>query len=129
LPSIVGAIEPEAFLFENVPGLASDQNRAYLNDVIRRLQTPGSHLKYSVLIGIFNAADYGAPQIRERLFIVGLRDAPAVLVSRCFDEAESLQTYQQPGGMRPGLKRWRTIGDVLDGREDPGGWRRWIVRS
>jgi site-specific DNA-cytosine methylase len=129
LPSIVAAIEPEAFLFENVPGLASEQNRAYLNDVIRRLQAPDRHLKYSVLIGIFNAADYGVPQIRERLFIVGLKDAPAVLVSRCFDEAESLQTHQQPGGMRAGLKRWRTIGDVLEGRGDPGGWRRWIVRS
>lgn len=128
LPSIVAAIEPEAFLFENVPGLASDQNRVYLHDVIRRLRTPGRQLKYSVLIGIFNAADYGVPQIRERLFIIGLKDAPAVVVSRCFDEAESLQTHQQPGGMRPGLKPWRAIGDVLDGRKDPGGWRQWIVR-
>lgn len=129
LPSIVAAIEPEAFLFENVPGLASDQNRAYLHDVIRRLRTPDRQLKYSVLIGIFNAADYGVPQIRERLFIIGLKDAPAVLVSRSFDETESLQTHQQPGGMRAGLRRWRTIGDVLDGREDPGGWRQWIVSS
>jgi len=122
-------MEPEAFLFENVPGLASEQNRGYLNDVVRRLQAPDRDLKYSVLIGIFNAADYGVPQIRERLFIVGLKDARAVLVSRCFDEAESLQTHQQPGGTRAGLKRWRTVGDVLEGRADPGGWKRWIVRS
>src|ERR1035437_2040860 len=52
LPSIVAEIEPEAFLFENVPGLASEQNRPYFNDVIRRLRAPDRHLKYSVLIGI-----------------------------------------------------------------------------
>jgi site-specific DNA-cytosine methylase len=129
LPSVVRKIEPEVFLFENVPGLASEQNRSYLNDVIRRLRSPGNDLKYSVLVGIFNAADYGLPQIRERLFILGIKDEPAVLVSRCFDSAESQQTHQQPGGARPGLLRWRTIGDALEGRGDPGGWRRWIVQS
>src|SRR5262249_44669054 len=46
LPTIVADIEPEVFLFENVPGLASEQNHAYLKDVIKRLQSPGGKLKY-----------------------------------------------------------------------------------
>lgn len=129
LPSLVAAIEPEVFLFENVPGLASEQNHPYLKDVVKGLQSPEGKLKYSVLVALFNAADYGVPQVRERLFIVGMKDVPAVRVSKCFDTIESLQTHQEPGGTRPKLERWSTVGSALDGREDPGGWRRWIVRE
>jgi DNA (cytosine-5)-methyltransferase 1 len=129
LPALVADIEPEVFLFENVPGLASEQNHPYLKDVIKRLQSPGGKLKYAVLVALFNAADYGVPQVRERLFILGMKDAPAVRVSRCFDTIESLRTHQDPGGTHQDLQRWRTVGEALAGRIDPGGWRRWIVRQ
>jgi site-specific DNA-cytosine methylase len=127
LPDLVALVEPEVFLFENVPGLASEQNRPYLNDVIERLRTPQRNMRYGVLAAVFNAADFGVPQVRERIFIVGIKGAPGVVVSNCLDTVESLQTHQRPGGSRPLIPSWSTIGGVLDSREDPGGWRRWIV--
>jgi site-specific DNA-cytosine methylase len=129
LPEIVAAIQPEVFLFENVPGLASEQNRPYLNDVINRLRRPDENLSYGVLAAIFNAADFGVPQVRERMFILGIKGASAVTVSKCFDTVECLQTHQRPGGTRPAIPNWVTIGSVLEARGDPGGWRRWITHQ
>lgn len=125
---LVATIEPEIFLFENVPGLANGQNEPYLRALVERLRYPGPGLRYGVLVALFNAADYGVPQIRSRIFVLGLRDAPAAHASHCFDSAEKMQTNQRPGGARSSLPTWRTVGDVLGPRQDPGGWRRWIGR-
>jgi site-specific DNA-cytosine methylase len=126
LPELVAAMRPEAFLFENVPGLASGQNAAYLEALLSRLRRPGSDLCYGVLIGQFNAADFGVAQSRERVFVLGLRDKPASLVSRCFDSVEARRTHHRPGGPNTSLPPWLTVGDVLERRPDPGGWRKWI---
>jgi site-specific DNA-cytosine methylase len=126
LPDFVGELQPEVFLFENVPGLASDVNRPYFDEIVSRLRNPLPGLKYGVLAAVFNAADFGVPQSRERLFVLGFRGAGGVLASRAFDAVERLQTHQRFGGSRPGLPPWRTVADVLKDREDPGGWRKWI---
>ena len=126
IDALVATIEPEAFLFENVPGLLSHQSERYLRNLVERLRYPRPGLRYGVLVAIFNAADYGVPQIRERIFVLGLRDMAASRASKCFDTIELLQTHQRPGGPRTSLPNWRTVGDVLAKQGDPGGWRRWI---
>jgi site-specific DNA-cytosine methylase len=126
LHELVAVIKPEAFLFENVPGLASGQNAAYLKALLDRLRRPGHELRYGVLVAQFNAADFGVAQSRERVFILGLRDKPASIVSRCFDSVEARRTHQRPGGSNRSLPPWLTVGDVLERRPDPGGWRKWI---
>jgi site-specific DNA-cytosine methylase len=125
---LVAAIEPEVFVFENVPGLANQQNEPYLRALVERLRLPAQTLRYGVLVGRLNAADYGVPQVRERLFIVGFRDSPAARVSHCFDAVENLRTHQRPG--RSGRERpnWITVGQAIGQDHDPGGWRRWIGR-
>src|SRR5262249_11862838 len=122
----VADIQPEVFLFENVPGLASLQNEPYLRALLERLRYPAPALRYGVLAAVLNAADFGVPQIRERIFILGLRDAPASEASRCFDAVEELQTHQRSSGSRTSLPSWRTVGSALANQKDPGGWRRWI---
>lgn len=127
LPDLIGMLEPEAFLFENVPGLTSPSNRGYLDPLVARLIAPAPLLRYGVVIGQFNAANFGVPQVRERIFVLGLRDAPGGDAYRCFDDVASRQTNTAPGTAGTRCPPWVTIGDAIGHREDPGGWRRWIT--
>lgn len=63
-------LEPRAFVMENVKGLLSRRNveGQRVVDIIRTLF---KSLGYHVEIWLLNAAEYGVPQIRERIFIVG----------------------------------------------------------
>lgn len=67
----IRALRPKAFLLENVPGLATGQRAEYLNMVLDELRGLGYVLSAEVL----NAAEYGVPQKRKRLFVVGLHKA------------------------------------------------------
>ena len=58
---------PSLFLFENVRGLVSMQNGDLLKTIISQFSSLGYKVEYKIL----NAADYGVPQIRERVIIVG----------------------------------------------------------
>ena len=99
-PYAIRAIEqltPKAFVFENVKGLLRASFADYFEYIILRLTYPGfaakpnadwkehlSHLrsigqlsyagtKYNVTFKLINAANYGVPQTRERVVIVGIR--------------------------------------------------------
>lgn len=74
IPEFVRAVQevqPEAFVMENVPGLVAGDRMKYLSEVIHELEDLGYFLNWQVL----NATDYGVPQKRRRLFVVGLRQA------------------------------------------------------
>lgn len=62
-------IMPKAFIFENVKGLADPRNRYNLELIINEFRAIDYDVQYKVL----NAFDYGLPQSRERLFIVGIK--------------------------------------------------------
>jgi site-specific DNA-cytosine methylase len=62
-------LEPRAVLIENVKGLLSKRHVDYLAAVVHELE----QLDYVVQHRVLVAADWGVPQRRERLFIVGLR--------------------------------------------------------
>ena len=84
---------PRAFLFENVRNLAGPRFRTYLEWIVAHLERPRegrrpgeshaahslrlratcSQPDYQVAWQVVNAADYGAPQIRHRVLIFGLR--------------------------------------------------------
>ncbi|NOU23535.1 MAG: DNA (cytosine-5-)-methyltransferase [Methyloglobulus sp.] len=99
-PYAIQAIErlsPKAFVFENVKGLLRQTFSDYFEYLILRLSYPDftskknstweNHLnelrdisksgysgkKYDVKFKLINAADYGVPQTRERVVIVGIR--------------------------------------------------------
>ena len=65
------ALRPAAFLMENVFGLAYKNQSAFF---FKRLVSGIRRLGYSASHEILNAADYGVPQNRQRLFLVGARD-------------------------------------------------------
>jgi DNA (cytosine-5)-methyltransferase 1 len=99
-PAAIRAIEqlkPKAFIFENVKGLLRQTFADYFEYIIHRLtypsfspqatmgwrehlgelrqmsQLPYAGTTYDVHFQLINAADYGVPQTRERVFIVGIR--------------------------------------------------------
>nr|WP_269204710.1 DNA cytosine methyltransferase [Motilibacter deserti] len=66
---VVREARPEAFLLENVPGLASGAQRARLDAVVAELAALG----YGVDWRLLRAADFGVCQRRQRLLVVGTR--------------------------------------------------------
>jgi len=100
-PQAVRAVResrPDSFIFENVKGLLRKSFSSYFEYIILQLTYPnitkntdeswedhlcrleethtkGNYrgLKYNVVFRLVNAADYGVPQKRERVFIVGFR--------------------------------------------------------
>ena len=63
----VEKIQPRMFVAENVRSLLYAYNKDSLDTVLRDF----SNLGYDVNLGLYHAADYGVPQRRERVFIVG----------------------------------------------------------
>lgn len=64
----VRRLQPSVFLFENVRGLLY-ANKWYFEEVLNELSELGYFIEYRLL----NAVNYGVPQNRERLFVVGHR--------------------------------------------------------
>jgi len=64
----IARVRPRIFVAENVKGLLLKYNRDSLSQVIEDF----SSLGYRVTYDLYRAADYGVPQNRERVFIVGL---------------------------------------------------------
>ncbi len=165
--------KPKAFIFENVKGLTRQTFRNYVeyirlqmihpevvirpeeswSDHLARLEqheTSGSRsgLTYNVVIHLANAADYGVPQRRERVFFVGFRSDLGMAWSfpRETHSAEALawDQYRDSSywdrhrvgwkerafsertrarawklGKRPDTKAWVTVRDALAGLPDP----------
>lgn len=65
---VVREIRPRAFMMENVQGLTTSRFMPYLEARIEELRSLGYDVHWQVL----NAADYGVPQNRRRLFVVGV---------------------------------------------------------
>lgn len=67
---------PKAFLLENVEGLAyegKDEGLTLLLDAIAKINRR-TGARYQPVVGRLNAADYGVPQLRQRVFVIGARD-------------------------------------------------------
>ena len=62
--------KPKAFIFENVKGLVDPRNKKALNYILDRIKKAGYHAQYYVI----NSFDYGVPQNRIRVYIVGFRE-------------------------------------------------------
>lgn len=63
-------IKPKAFIVENVSGMVRSNFEHLLKDQVRVFSDAG----YKVYFKVLNAMDYGVPQERKRIFIVGIKD-------------------------------------------------------
>lgn len=69
---IVTELSPSYFLFENVKGLTVGKHRMFLKELVDKFQEKGYQIR--VPWRVLNAADYGVPQDRERLFLLGAKE-------------------------------------------------------
>lgn len=114
---VVDAARPPAFLLENVPGL-SHKGLAYERDgeahgeIVKHFKKLGYTLRAAILL----AADYGVPQLRRRLFVVGVQDG----ISFEFPAAthlggwrrDTLELWEEER-IRRGLLRHLTLGEAI----------------
>ncbi|MCA9313320.1 DNA cytosine methyltransferase [Candidatus Saccharibacteria bacterium] len=101
---MVEELKPEAFVLENVPGLKAINKGKTLQYTLDLIDKAGYKAEWYIL----NAAEYGAPQARRRLFILGRK-----------------KKYRKPIGMPPitnsakpdlfGLEPYVGVGEALKG--------------
>lgn len=63
--------KPDWIVFENVKGIIETDNGRFLKLITRDFEKLG----YTISTGFLNAADFGVPQKRERMFVIGSRHA------------------------------------------------------
>lgn len=95
---LVRELQPKYCVFENVKGLTQGKHIGFLHELIASLEECGYRVlqPYSVL----NAADYGVPQDRRRLFLIAAR------------QGQALPQYPKPNSRRTTV--WDAIGDLPD---------------
>jgi DNA (cytosine-5)-methyltransferase 1 len=165
--------QPQAFLFENVKGLTRATFASYFEYIrlqmtypeliakpaedwsehLARLERHHTHgrpdgLYYRLVSRVLNAANYGVPQRRERVFFVGFRSdldiewsfpeethSQDALLWEQVRQGKYWDRHKVPNRQRiifdrckdralrlkekPNLKPWRTVRDALDGLPDP----------
>lgn len=98
---LVKDIRPKLFLMENVAALASPRNAEHFEQLLKRANAMG----YNVEAKVLNAADFGVPQTRKRLFILGVRKDLGHVITL-------------PQG-RVMASEWRTVHDAIGDLPEP----------
>ena len=104
---ILRELQPQAFVFENVYGLLTVEKGEVFKELEAALSNPGIGLRYTLSVHRLNSADYGVPQFRDRIFIIGSRDGQKV------PNIESFFT-KEPEASQSKLP-WRTVAHGLRG--------------
>lgn len=81
---IVQEFRPAVFMIENVPGLRDIDGGTQLAAAIAELRSVGYRVEEPMAL---NAADFGVPQNRHRLFVVGSRRSRALIQPPVIDQA------------------------------------------
>lgn len=103
--------KPRAFLLENVKGFAyrgKETGLHYILDGVQEINR-ANKTNYQVSWMVLNAADYGVPQLRERIFLVASRDGrPFIFPEPTHGEGQQ-ELYRTT---------WDAIGDLPDDPDD-----------
>jgi DNA (cytosine-5)-methyltransferase 1 len=110
---LVRELNPKYCVFENVRGLTIGQHAQFLDELIAALTAVG----YDILVPyqVLNAADYGIPQDRRRLFLVGTR--------------QGLKMPSYPAIQEERVTVWEAIGDLPDAEQFDELWHRDFVST
>jgi DNA (cytosine-5)-methyltransferase 1 len=146
--NVLATLKPRAFIVENVKGLTRQAFADYYNYILFRLQHPlvqahdgeswrdhlirlerthtngfDDSLRYVVTPTVVDAADYGVPQHRHRVFIVGFRSD--VNASWAFPKKTHAKTPDKALGTRPWLTAGEAIYDLPKPYLDSNKRRKW----
>lgn len=118
----VETLHPAVFVMENVKGLLSRRNAAH-EKVIDIIRQTFEDIGYSVELWVLNAANYGVPQTRERIFLVGnnlgINEIGIPKTTHTLEhmtkpeENGQLRLFQNGGAtLAPALTLWDAISDL-----------------
>lgn len=100
---VVGDLQPDGFVFENVESLLYPRTKIVADEFLRTVNSYG----YCTTMIKANALDYGVPQKRKRLFIIGTKGS--------FKSSEPRRTHCDPEQQFFwGLKPWANVGPVIE---------------
>ena len=105
---LVGELDASAFVFENVKGLTVGEHRVLLETVIDAFRDLG----YRVQIPwkVLNAINYGVPQTRQRLFLLGVKNKFAVPAY----PPETTSIHHDTNGLAPTPTCFDALADLPD---------------
>lgn len=179
----IGELRPRAFIMENVKGLLRQSFQTYFSYAYLRLSYPTvtrldheswlehlsrledihtrgtfNGLMYNVVFRLLNAADYGTPQTRERVFLIGFRSDLEIeyhfpnathsldrllydqWVTGAYWERNKIPPHQDmPKRFKSKIRRlttrdvpeekaWVTVRDGYPGSTQPKGFSAWYIR-
>ncbi|WP_280190366.1 DNA cytosine methyltransferase [Delftia sp. PS-11] len=98
---LVGEIRPATLMMENVPGLA-----ARGVDIFTKAKNMLEKFGYKLAYSVVNVADYGVPQSRRRLVMLG-------------SLVDEIKIPASTHGNSPGMNQYKTVRDVIEGFPEP----------
>ena len=98
---LIGEIHPRAVMLENVRGFLDPKFDSYRRQILDKIAALG----YKAHIKLLQASDFGVPQIRPRVVIIGIRNDE----QGCFE--------YPPGGIKP-----PTVGEAIGDMMRQNGW-------
>jgi DNA (cytosine-5)-methyltransferase 1 len=106
---LLSELQPKSFVFENVFGLLTIHGGETFRELCEVLSNPADGLAYEISVHRLNASDYGVPQSRDRVFIIGNRIGKSLnaIPPLCSEEVKETQKNK--------YLRKRTVGDAFIG--------------
>jgi len=100
---LISEIQPKAIMLENVRGFLDPVFTEYRENILKQIEELG----YKVQIKLLQASDYGVPQLRPRIVIVGIRN-------------DIKKTFVYP---EPHPETTKTVGQTLYSLMSANGWK------
>jgi len=105
MAEVVRQVRPKIFLAENVKGLLSWENGLGIQTMINDFEELGYHVEYK----LHNTANFGVPQTRERVIIIGIRKD---IGNKVMWPKETHSATPEQTGLKPWVTLKDAIGDI-----------------
>lgn len=110
---IANELQPKFVVIENVPQMKSHSHNGVLGGLGENVKALLHQMGYHVVEKVVNAANYGVPQLRERIFFLASRVCPASFPEQTHGDPERMDSFLF------GYKPWVTVSDAIGDLPNP----------
>lgn len=112
---VLNHYRPKFFVFENVTGMltAKINGEHIINKIVRAL-SENYKVRFEPKMNVLNAANYGVPQVRKRVIIIGVRNDLDIEPEKVYEGI--IKTHYDPEMVkaeRTGLEKYVTVEDAI----------------
>lgn len=112
MAKVIERVKPKVFLAENVKGLLSWENGLGIQTMVSDFERLGYHVEYK----LHNTANFGVPQTRERVIIIGVRK-DVLKENKIVWPEETHSADPEATGLKPWVSLSQAIGDLEDDKK------------